>query len=142
MNSIMPFVQQNWMFVAAFVVVVVLLVANEINSARGKKYRISVTDALREYNDDNVVFIDIRSKKDYKKLHIPNAVNVPVAELDKKLDNLNAYGDKKIIVYSDTDPRANEACIKLRKMHPNAPLNVLVGGIVGWQEANLPLSKG
>ena len=142
MNSIMPFVQQNWMFVAAFVVVVVLLVANEINSARGKKYRISVTDALREYNDDNAVFIDLRSKKEFKKLHIPNAVDIPAADLQKKLETLTQFGSKQIIVYSDTDPRANEACIKLRKMHPNAPLNVLVGGIVGWQEANLPLSKG
>ena len=142
MNSIMPFVQQNWMFIAGFFVVVVLLIANEINSARGKKYRMSVTDALREYNDDNAVFIDIRSKKDYKKLHIPNAVSIPVAELEKKLESLTQYGSKQIIVYSDTDPRANEACIKLRKMHPSAPLNVLVGGIVGWQEANLPLSKG
>ncbi|HIW07625.1 MAG TPA: rhodanese-like domain-containing protein [Candidatus Ignatzschineria merdigallinarum] len=141
MNSIMPFIQQNWMFVAAFVVVVTLLIANEINSARGKKYRMSVTDALREYNDDNAVFIDIRSKKDFKKLHIPNAVNIPAAELEKRLESLAQFESKQIIVYSDTDPRANEACIKLRKMHPNAPLNVLVGGIVGWQEANLPLSK-
>lgn len=142
MNSIMPFIQQNWMFVAAFVVVVVLLIANEINAARGKKYRMSITDALREYNDDNAVFIDIRPKKDFKKLHIPNAVNIPTAELEKQLESLAQFGDKKIIVYSDTDPRANEACIKLRKLHPNASLNVLVGGIVGWQEANLPLSKG
>ena len=142
MNSIMPFIQQNWMFVAALVVVVILLIANEINSARGKRYRMSVTDALREYNDDNAIFIDIRSKKDYKKLHIPSAINIPTTELEKKFENLAQFGEKKIIVYSDTDPRANEACIKMRKMHPNAPLNVLVGGIVGWQEANLPLSKG
>ncbi len=142
MNSIMPFIQQNWMFVAAFVVVVVLLIANEINAARGKKFHMSITDALREYNDDNAVFIDIRPKKDFKKLHIPNAINIPSTELEKKLTTLTQFGDKKIIIYSDTDPRANEACIKLRKLHPSAELKVLVGGIVGWQEANLPLSKG
>lgn len=141
MDLIVPFIQENWMFVAAFVVVVVLLITNEINSARGKAYRLSVSDALREYNDDNVVFVDIRSRKDYRRGHLPEAIHVPAGKIEEQLSNLDRYGTKKIVIYCDTDPRANDACIKLRKIHPDASLRVLVGGIAAWQEANLPITK-
>ncbi len=141
METAIPFIQENWIIVAAFVVVLVLFISNEINSARGKAYRMSVSDALREYNNDNAVFIDIRSKKDFRKGHLPEAINVPAGKIEERLSSLEKFGSKKIIIYCDTDPRANDACIKLRKMHAEAPLHVLVGGIAAWQEANLPISK-
>jgi rhodanese-related sulfurtransferase len=64
----------------------------------------------------NVVLLDVRTKAEFEGKANPNfgaiknAINLPIQELETKLDLLNAYKDKQIIVYcshSRRSPRAS-----------------------------------
>ena len=69
-------------------------------------------DSLRsEIRDNSVRVIDVRREDDYKKDHIPNAVNLPLASLlsddspDRVLKLFNSLGiddETSVVVYDDT----------------------------------------
>ena len=59
--------------------------------------RISVADAKKAFDDGSAVFIDTHLKNAYDDGHIPGAINIPVAELDLKVNTIPK--GKKIIAY-------------------------------------------
>ena len=69
-------------------------------------------DALRsEIRDKSVRVLDIRKEEDYKQSHIPNAVNLPLANLladdspEKVLQYVQSFGisdETPVVVYDDT----------------------------------------
>ncbi|KEA45881.1 hypothetical protein CR66_05630 [Campylobacter mucosalis] len=48
---------------------------------------------------ENYLVIDVRSQNEYSEGHLKHAINIPVGELESRLDELNGYQDKDIIVY-------------------------------------------
>lgn len=65
--------------------------------------------------DDELIIIDVRSEKDFKNGHIENAINIPFEEFDNKINELNNYRNKEIIIYSTTGKKSSEAGEKLVK---------------------------
>lgn len=57
------------------------------------------TDELKELmNEDKpFVLVDARDKKDYKKMHIPGAISVPLDEADKLSEGIDK--DREVVVY-------------------------------------------
>lgn len=54
-----------------------------------------------------VLFIDVRDAKEFANGHLKGAINIPIAELEKKLDTLPA--DKPVIYLCSTGARSGEA---------------------------------
>lgn len=59
--------------------------------------RISLAEAKKAFDDGSAVFIDTHLKNAYDDGHIPGAINIPVAELDLKINTIPK--GKKIIAY-------------------------------------------
>jgi 3-mercaptopyruvate sulfurtransferase SseA len=59
--------------------------------------RISLADAKKAFDDRSAVFIDTHLKNAYDDGHIPGAINIPVAELELKINTIPK--GKKIIAY-------------------------------------------
>jgi rhodanese-related sulfurtransferase len=57
--------------------------------------------------------VDVRSPAEFAAGHLPGAVNVPVAELPRRLDELEPR-DRPIVVYCHTGARAARAAHALR----------------------------
>ncbi len=81
----------------------------------------SVNEIL--HNKD-LIILDVRSEKDYSNQnemvmmrigHLKNAINIPAADLDKRITELSAYKDKKILVYDNVSGmgKSSEVCKKL-----------------------------
>ncbi|RDY23995.1 rhodanese-like domain-containing protein [Romboutsia maritimum] len=45
------------------------------------------------------LIIDLRSVENYSKEHIPGAINIPINEIPDKLEFLEKYKDKNIVLY-------------------------------------------
>jgi len=58
---------------------------------------------------DNVLIIDVRSAEEYEAGHIQHAVNIFVDELEGKLNEIEDYKDKPIIVYCNTGNKSGKA---------------------------------
>jgi rhodanese-related sulfurtransferase len=94
--------------------------------------------ATRLINDTHAIVLDIREPAEYAAGHLPNARNIPAAELDKRMDELPA--SKPVLVCCASGARSGRAIASLRKSGREQVFN-LEGGLQAWRQAGLPVVK-
>ncbi len=92
-------------------------------------------------NHEDAVILDIREAKEYAQGHILNSVHIPLSTLSDKMGLLKKYKDRPIIASCLSGGRSAQAC-RILKKEGFEKVHNLKGGIVAWQNANLPLIKG
>lgn len=59
--------------------------------------RVSLTDAKTAFDQNRALFLDVRSPESYTASHIPGARNIPLTDLESRLNELSP--DQWIITY-------------------------------------------
>jgi len=80
------------------------------------------------------VLLDVRTVEEYTAGHIPTSINVPVDEIESKLNSLSGFKDKPIVVYCRSGRRAGKAMSILQEKGFTNLLH-LEGDMNGWQAA-------
>ena len=57
----------------------------------------------------DIVILDVRTVEEYNEGHIKGAINIPVDELENRLDDLKDYKEKMILVYCKSGNRSSKA---------------------------------
>ena len=86
--------------------------------------------------DENIMLLDVRTKPEYDAGHIPGCILIPLSELESRLDELDK--DKTIIVYCRSGRRSRTAS-QILVEHGFTKVYNVVGGILAWKEAGLPV---
>lgn len=107
-------------------------------TVRGK--RGSPQDITMLINRGKATILDVRDAKEYAEGHLPDAKNIPLAELDKRLAELDKFKSRSLIVVGKSDARGSAAAAKLGKAGFGDVVN-LEGGVAAWKKAGLPLAK-
>lgn len=107
-------------------------------TVRGK--RGTPQDITLLINRGKATIVDVRDAKEYAEGHLPDAKNIPLAELDNRLKELDKFKSRSLIVVGKSDARGSAAAAKLGKAGFADVVN-LAGGIAAWQKAGLPLAK-
>ena len=85
-----------------------------------------------------VQLVDVRSRAEWLKGHLPGAISVPLLELDSKAHSIDP--SKTSLVYCHEGYRATTAAsILLRRSARN--IGILIDGVEGWSSCGLPLEK-
>jgi rhodanese-related sulfurtransferase len=90
-------------------------------------------------DEKNVVFLDVRTVAEFngtapeKFGAIKNAINIPVQELESRMNELEKYKDKEIIVYCSHSHRSPRASYMLTQNGFKKVTNML-GGMSVWKE--------
>lgn len=90
--------------------------------------------ALQTKADGNV-FLDVRTPGEVRSVSIEGTLNLPLNELDKRLNELRSY--QKIYVFCHNGIRTRQAVKKLQSQGLHAI--AVDGGISAWQRAGLPV---
>ena len=94
---------------------------------------ISSTQAEKLIKDSSdLIIIDVRRYSEYKQGKIPNAINIPVEELEWEIEELKENIDKPILVYCKAGHKSALACQMLEEEGLNNLYN-LVQGILGYK---------
>lgn len=56
------------------------------------------------------LIIDLRTQENYFKGHLPGAINIPINEIPDKIDFLNKYQKKSIILYCGIGSQSKSVC--------------------------------
>lgn len=88
---------------------------------------------------DNIVLIDLRSKKKSAAGRIPRSVTIPYDTLDDRLDDIPAKAH--IVLYSDSADQAKEAVKDLRD-EGFKKVALVSGNYAGWVKAGGKIVKG
>ena len=105
---------------------------------RGK--RASPQDVTMLINRSKATIVDVRDAKEFATGSLPDAKNIPLAELDQRIGELDKFKSKSVVVVCQSGARASSAAAKLSTAGFADVVN-LEGGIAAWQKAGLPLAK-
>ena len=95
-------------------------------------------DKICLLNEKDVVFLDVRTPAEFngtandKFGAIKNAINIPVQELEKRMNELEKYKDKEIVVYCSHSHRSPRASYMLTQNGFTKVTNML-GGMSVWK---------
>ena len=138
MQQFLDFAANHLALFAALAVVTVLLVQNLLASS--DKSSILPQSATTLINHQEGVVVDVRPMTDYSNGHIINSINIPANGFKNQLNRLDKYKQKPVIVACRSGAQSSAACKQLRKAGFEKVYN-LRGGILAWQNANLPISR-
>ncbi len=79
----------------------------------------------------DVLLIDVRTPEEYREVHIPNSISLPLNQLKTGISKIASNKDTEIIVYCLSGMRASQACSQLATMGYTNISNM--GGIQSWR---------
>ena len=82
----------------------------------------------------------MREDKEFRDGHIVNAVNIPVGLLESRLKEIEDHKEKPVIVYCRTGQRSAKAGAILQRQGFKS-IYKLNGGMMAWNDANMPVSR-
>ncbi len=110
--------------------------------ARFNGYRdVQPQEAVQLINHDESVLVDVREDNEYREGHIVDSVHIPLGSFASRLGELEKYKTRPVIVGCRSGHRSARACGILRKNGFEKIYN-LRGGILAWENAGLPVSRG
>jgi len=99
---------------------------------------ISVSEAKAILDKGGFTFLDVRTEKEYKKGHIPGAVNVPRGRLEYDIGKDIPDKNASVVMYCKTGGRSSLATYTLVKMgYKN--VKSMDGGWKAWSKAGYPV---
>lgn len=140
MERLPEFVANHLFLFSLLLSILMLLVWNFYGDLLSGVKMIVPEEVTRLINREDAQVVDIRSQKEFESGHIIDAIHINVDELANQLDKLKKYKDKGIIFCCSSGSVSVKEVHKL--MNEGFPkAYCLKGGILSWQNANLPLSK-
>ncbi|MDA0149434.1 rhodanese-like domain-containing protein [Vibrio sp. LaRot3] len=142
MQEYIAFFQENMIMSVVWVGLVVALIMNIVKTSTAAYKEITAAETTTLINRENGVVVDIRSKDEYKKGHITEAVHILPSEIKSgSFGSLENRKSDPIIVVCKTGQTAQESANLLAKAGFEK-VSVLKNGLTAWSEANLPLVRG
>ena len=136
----MKFIQDNiWLVLTALASGGVLVwpwISRRLSGAA----EVGPLEAVQLINRKDAVMLDVREQAEFSSGHAPNAKNVPLGQLDKRLGDIEKFKSRPVVVTCQTGSRSHAAPSALKKAG-SGDVVVLSGGFGAWQQANLPVEK-
>lgn len=119
-----------------FLFVALLMFVSACQNQNGNSL-LELNDFKTKVGETNAQVIDVRSEDEYKRAHIPNAINVSTNDEYNNLQ-YSFYPDLPTYIYGLAE---NDATIAAQKLHALKFKNlyVLKGGFNDWKGAGLPV---
>lgn len=94
---------------------------------------------ILEKKPEGVLVLDVRTPAEYHSLHIPQAVNMPLDEIEKHADELRPYA--AVYVHCQSGHRSLHVCERLQALGLTNLVNVQ-GGMGEWEQAGFAVRSG
>lgn len=139
MDAYLQFVMNHGLLFGALGALLLAFVANEVHGHFTGGKKLSPQQAVRLINDRDPIILDVRPSADFKRGHLLNALNLPVAQIDTQIGQLDKNKARPVLVYCALGAHSGAAAEKLRKVG-YAEVYPLSGGLNNWQGSNLPVT--
>lgn len=84
------------------------------------------------------VVVDVRTRGEYERGHVPGAIHIPFYALLAREDELPVSREQTVVVYCEHGPRAGVAKLSLR-LAGYEDVRYLDGHMSGWKARGLPI---
>ena len=140
MSRLLEFTRHHPFLVGLLALAVLALIVDEA-LRRMRKYReVGAAQAVLLINKGTPV-LDLRTPGEFTAGHIINARNLPLAELETRVSELESLRGQPLLLCCKDGNQSGNAAARLAKLG-FGPLNMLKGGIEAWQREQFPLERG
>ena len=85
-----------------------------------------------------VILVDTRDKSVYDRVHLPQAISMPIAEIESRMAELHMLPAAPV-VYCRSGEQTKDLASKLAQQ--GTPVSFLDGGVLAWEAAGLPIER-
>ncbi len=136
----MSFAQNNWMLILVLVLSGAMLVWPLFQRRLSPVKDVGTSMATRLINHQDAVLVDVREAKEYEGGRLPNAVHIPLSQLDSRASELSKLTSRPVVAYCQNGRRSRMAAAALTRAGFKE-IYSLQGGIHAWKKDGLPLAK-
>lgn len=136
----MTFVQNNWMLLLVMFLSGAMLVWPLVQRRFSSAKDIGTLNATHLINTKNALLLDVREPKEYEGGRLPNAVHIPLSQLDSRASELAKMTSRPVVAYCASGNRSRSAAGALERAGFKEIYN-LQGGYRAWKDAGLPVEK-
>ncbi|WP_019022531.1 MULTISPECIES: rhodanese-like domain-containing protein [unclassified Thioalkalivibrio] len=134
------FLANNPILTGALVAVLALIIYAEFRRLTRKYRELAPTEAVRVMNQDDALVLDVREHNEVSGGRIGGAKHIPIGELKKRMQDIEAWKSSPVVVYCRSGNRSSMAANQLTAAGFEDVVN-LSGGIQAWENAGMPLKK-
>ncbi|WP_211371144.1 rhodanese-like domain-containing protein [Dechloromonas hortensis] len=109
--------------------------------ARSGKNEVNPAEATLLINREDAHIVDVREADEFAAGHLPEARNIPLAKLADRVNEIEKFKDKPVIVCCAAGMRSAKGCGELGKLGFSRVYS-LAGGVDAWVGAGYPVKKG
>jgi rhodanese-related sulfurtransferase len=141
MEEWVVFITNHWILASLLGVVLTAFIINEIIGGHfGSKQTVSTEHAVQMINHQEAVVFDARTEAEFSAGHIVGAEQLTATAIDKKMNQLQKYLKKPIIIATATGQDTTKMMTLLQE---KGFLNIFIlnGGMQAWKSAGMPVIK-
>jgi len=136
----LEFLQSNLGLISVAVISGLMLLWTSFGSKFSGVKEVDTTGAVQLMNHRDALVLDVREDKEIAAGRIPNSKHIPLGQLGTRLQELAKYKEKPVVVNCRSGARSASACRVLAKNGFGEVYN-LKGGILAWEQANMPIER-
>lgn len=140
MSQVVEFAGNHTFLVGSFIALAAYLAFIEFREFTQKFSVITPAGAIGILNQENGLLIDVREASELNQGVISKSKHISLGSIKDKIKQIEKYKDKDVIVYCRSGHRSASACRTLCAAGFEKVYN-LKGGIMAWQDAQLPVEK-
>ncbi|WP_424683785.1 rhodanese-like domain-containing protein [Frateuria sp. YIM B11624] len=141
LHKLPTFVGNHLALSALFVIILLALVAMEFGRLLRKYKELTPGGLTLLINRENPLLVDLSARADFEKMHVPGARHVLPSQFDPEHKDLAKAKDLPVVVM-DKDGRGSDKAAQRLVKAGFTKVYTLGGGVLAWQQAQLPLAKG
>jgi len=136
----MTFIQNNWLLILVLFLSGAMLVWPLMQRRFSPMKDVGTLNVTHLINTQDAVLLDVRETKEYEGGRLPNAVHIPLSQLDSRANELAKLTSHPVVAYCASGNRSRSAGAALARIGFKDIYN-LHGGYQAWKTAGLPVEK-
>ncbi|WP_199098526.1 rhodanese-like domain-containing protein [Dyella sp. ASV21] len=141
LHKLPEFISHNMALVALFVVLLLAIIVIQVMMLFRKYKELTPAGLTLLINREGPLMVDLSAYADYEKAHVPGSRHVAMSQFDPEHKELAKAKDVPVVLIDKDGRNTGKAAQRLIKAG-FAKVYVLGGGVLAWQQAQLPVSKG
>jgi rhodanese-related sulfurtransferase len=141
LHKLPRFLSNHWELSLLFVALVIALLATQVMVLLRKYKQLTPAGLTQLINRDTPLLIDLSAIADFEKMHVPGAKHVAMSQFDPEHKDLVKARELPVVVM-DKDGRTSDGAAQRLIKAGFTRVYTLGGGVLAWQQAQLPVAKG
>jgi len=141
LHKLPEFIGNHLALAALFAILFVAIIVLEILRLMRKYKELTPAGLTLLINRESPLLIDLSAYADFEKAHVPGARHVATSQFDPENKDLAKAKDLPVVLMDKDGRGVDKAAQRLVKAG-FTKVHTLGGGVLAWQQAQLPVAKG